>query len=70
VSSLRVMGRATQGVRLINIGEADEIAAVTKVDHVEEEEGAENNTAENYGNENTPASDTETSNENGETPTE
>jgi DNA gyrase subunit A len=36
VSSLRVMGRATQGVRLINISESDEIAAVTKVDHEEE----------------------------------
>jgi DNA gyrase subunit A len=37
VSSLRVMGRATQGVRLINISENDEIAAVTKVDHEDEE---------------------------------
>lgn len=37
VSSLRVMGRATQGVRLINISESDEIAAVTKVDHEDEE---------------------------------
>ncbi|MCE3258912.1 MAG: gyrase, subunit, partial [Bacteroidetes bacterium] len=36
VSSLRVMGRATQGVRLINISESDEIAAVTKVDHEDE----------------------------------
>ena len=33
VSALRVMGRATQGVRLINISDTDEIAAVTKVDH-------------------------------------
>ncbi|MGZ4044196.1 MAG: DNA gyrase C-terminal beta-propeller domain-containing protein, partial [Bacteroidia bacterium] len=41
VSSLRVMGRATQGVRLINISESDEIAAVTKVDH-EDEEGSVN----------------------------
>jgi DNA gyrase subunit A len=41
VSSLRVMGRATQGVRLINISESDEIAAVTKVDHEDDE--AENN---------------------------
>ncbi|MBL7911194.1 MAG: DNA gyrase subunit A [Bacteroidia bacterium] len=41
VSALRVMGRATQGVRLINISETDEIAAVTKVDH-EDEEGSEN----------------------------
>lgn len=37
VSALRVMGRATQGVRLINISESDEIAAVTKVDHEDEE---------------------------------
>ncbi len=32
VSDLRVMGRATQGVRLINIKGTDEIAAVTKVE--------------------------------------
>ncbi|MGY6562187.1 MAG: DNA gyrase subunit A [Luteibaculaceae bacterium] len=32
VSSLRVMGRATQGVRLINLKNSDEIAAVAKVD--------------------------------------
>ena len=36
VSALRVMGRATQGVRLINIDESDAIAAVTKVDHEDE----------------------------------
>ena len=39
VSDLRVMGRATQGVRLITILENDSIAAVTKVDHEDEEEG-------------------------------
>ncbi len=39
VSDLRVMGRATQGVRLIKIDEGDAIAAVAKVDV---EEGAEN----------------------------
>ncbi|MGZ3882664.1 MAG: DNA gyrase subunit A [Bacteroidia bacterium] len=39
IESLRVMGRATQGVRLINIQDNDEIAAVTKVDHEDEEEG-------------------------------
>ncbi|MES2763009.1 MAG: DNA gyrase subunit A [Bacteroidota bacterium] len=38
VSDLRVMGRATQGVRLINIQDTDSIAAVTKVDHEEEVE--------------------------------
>ena len=37
VSDLRVMGRATQGVRLINIQDSDAIAAVTKVDHEDEE---------------------------------
>jgi DNA gyrase subunit A len=31
VSELRVMGRATQGVRLINLKNGDTIAAVTKV---------------------------------------
>jgi DNA gyrase subunit A len=31
VDSLRVMGRATQGVRLINLREGDTIAAVAKV---------------------------------------
>ena len=31
VSSLRVMGRATQGVKLINLKDNDSIAAVAKV---------------------------------------
>jgi DNA gyrase subunit A len=31
IESLRLMGRATQGVRLINIRQGDEIAAVAKV---------------------------------------
>jgi DNA gyrase subunit A len=38
VSDLRVMGRATQGVRLINIQDNDSIGAVTKVDHEDEVE--------------------------------
>ena len=38
VSDLRVMGRATQGVRLINIKGNDSIAAVTKVMREDEEE--------------------------------
>jgi len=38
VSDLRVMGRATQGVRLINIREGDSIAAITKVDGYEPED--------------------------------
>ncbi|MGV6943903.1 DNA gyrase subunit A [Sphingobacterium kyonggiense] len=38
VESLRVMGRATQGVKLITLKETDEIASITKVDRQEEEE--------------------------------
>jgi DNA gyrase subunit A len=34
------MGRATQGVRLINIQDSDSIAAVTKVDHEDDVEAA------------------------------
>ena len=38
VSTIRVMGRATQGVRLINLEKReDEIASVCKVDKAEEE---------------------------------
>ncbi|MBP9993352.1 MAG: DNA gyrase subunit A [bacterium] len=39
VDTLRVMGRATQGVRLINLRDNDEIAAVTKVnaEHFEDD---------------------------------
>ncbi len=40
VSGLRVMGRATQGVRLINIKGNDSIAAVAKVMKEEEDENA------------------------------
>ncbi len=37
VSDLRVMGRATQGVKLINIKDSDSIAAVAKVRHEEDD---------------------------------
>ncbi len=37
VSDLRVMGRATQGVKLINIKDNDSIAAVAKVKHEEDD---------------------------------
>jgi DNA gyrase subunit A len=44
VKDLRVLGRVTQGVRLINIGGKDEIASVAIIDYIpgveeEEEEG-------------------------------
>ncbi|MGJ1204857.1 DNA gyrase subunit A [Sphingobacterium lactis] len=38
VENLRVMGRATQGVKLITLKDSDEIASVTKVDRQDEEE--------------------------------
>ena len=41
VSKLRVMGRATQGVKLIDLRGSDEIAAVTKVEHEDEPEETE-----------------------------
>ena len=41
VSELRVMGRATQGVKLINIKDNDSIAAVAKVPHEDEEDEKE-----------------------------
>ncbi|QHI35979.1 DNA gyrase subunit A [Kordia antarctica] len=41
VSDLRVMGRATQGVRLINIKGKDSIAAVAKVKNEDEDEDVE-----------------------------
>jgi DNA gyrase subunit A len=41
ISDLRVMGRATQGVRLINIKGNDSIAAVTKVLREDESENDE-----------------------------
>lgn len=49
VTDLRVVGRATQGVRLIRINENDAIAAVTKVemDVTENGEGDENGIDEN-----------------------
>jgi DNA gyrase subunit A len=41
VSELRVMGRATQGVRLITLKGSDEIASVARIDHEDEEEETE-----------------------------
>jgi DNA gyrase subunit A len=41
VSELRVMGRATQGVRLINLKGNDEIASVARIEHEDDEESEE-----------------------------
>ena len=68
LSDVRVMGRATQGVRLINLEKrSDEIASVCKVmTEVEDEELPENELSENHEGENTE--NTKTTVE--ETPTE
>ncbi|MBR0323200.1 MAG: DNA gyrase subunit A, partial [Bacteroidales bacterium] len=68
VDTLRVMGRATQGVRLINLRNNDEIAAVTKVsaDIIEtEEEMLEDETLNNeeLTNETSSTDETNTSEE-------
>ncbi|MDP6908994.1 MAG: DNA gyrase C-terminal beta-propeller domain-containing protein, partial [Flavobacteriales bacterium] len=78
VSEIRVMGRATQGVKLINLKGSDSIAAVAKVEISEDDEeevlaaGTENPTTEeattdNDGNEADDINDSdqpETDNEN------
>lgn len=52
VESLRVMGRATQGVRLIKVNENDSISSVEKVEKIDEiEEEAAEETPENSGDE-------------------
>ena len=51
IDDLRISGRATQGVRLINIKGKDSIAAVTKVMKEDEEENSEESTATEGGSE-------------------
>ncbi len=71
VDELRVMGRATQGVRLIKLKESDTIASIAKVGREEEDENATdvegtdidgtdidiNNTAKETGGDETPESE-------------
>jgi DNA gyrase subunit A len=59
VCNLRVMGRATQGVKLINLNSNDSIAAVAKVMHEEEEiEGLDENSGTEIEKENDNESNT------------
>lgn len=51
IDDLRIMGRATQGVRLINIKGNDSIAAVAKVMKEDEEENSEEITTDENGTE-------------------
>jgi DNA gyrase subunit A len=50
VNSMRVMGRATQGVRLINLKDGDEIASLAKIDAVEEQNSTDISEDENNNN--------------------
>jgi DNA gyrase subunit A len=59
VSDLRVMGRATQGVKLINIKGNDSIAAVTKVLREDEEVILDENGEINEADNNTDVDSTE-----------
>ncbi|ADY51632.1 DNA gyrase subunit A [Pseudopedobacter saltans DSM 12145] len=67
MDTLRVMGRATQGVRLITLKESDEIASVTKTEREEEtEENQENenlSSESNEGGENLNSNSEEKNNE-------
>lgn len=47
VADLRVMGRATQGVRLIRLNEDDEISSVAVIKKIEEEDQQENENSTN-----------------------
>lgn len=40
MKDVRVMGRATQGVRLVNLPDKDIVVGVTRIEHIEEEKGA------------------------------
>ncbi len=62
VDTLRVMGRATQGVRLITLKDTDAIASITKVEREEEEElenGVENMDENGVSNDTTDAEENE-----------
>lgn len=60
VSSIREAGRATQGVKLINIDEGDRIAAIASIDEQEpeNEEQSESDGAEATGNDGSAPADT------------
>ncbi len=58
VADLRVMGRATQGVKVIRLNEGDQISSVEKIVQLEEDESAEEN-AEESENDASAATDNE-----------
>ena len=70
VDSLRVMGRATQGVKLINLTKNDEIAAIAKVAKTPEEEEVELDEEGNPIIKETTEENTDTNNNSEETATD
>ncbi|WP_421979005.1 DNA gyrase subunit A [Roseivirga seohaensis] len=63
VESLRVMGRATQGVKLIRLNEGDAISSVEKIQKIESEDEVEN-VESIEGSTDTPEAEGENQNEN------
>ncbi|MCA6078901.1 DNA gyrase subunit A [Fulvivirga sedimenti] len=66
VASLRVMGRATQGVRLIKLNNDDEISSVEKIENIEGDEDIEdqeNGESPDNNGDSTEGSDTNVQNE-------
>jgi DNA gyrase subunit A len=63
LKSIRVMGRATQGVRLINLGSGDSIAAVAKVPHDDAEDELEESEATDVINKDETSDGTDNANE-------
>ena len=63
LQSIRVMGRATQGVRLINLGSGDSIAAVAKVPHDDSEDELEEGEETDVTNEEESSDGTDNANE-------
>ena len=61
VKNISVQGRATQGVKLIRVDEGDEIAAITNLDEMEEEEeiSGDNETQTNSDENQTPEGTTD-----------
>ncbi len=47
INDLRVLGRVTQGVRLINLDDGDEIASIAKIDYIEVDDLPEGESTEN-----------------------
>ena len=57
IADIRVMGRATQGVRLIKLNNDDEISSIAKIERIETDEEIEENTESTDNGTNTDSAD-------------